>query len=854
LSFFVTQVQSDWGQNDNTQIGYIVGKPSLATVALTGSYQDLTNRPATSSGVAQADWTQPDSSQPSYIGHKPVLATVSATGKFSDLVANSGQPASVTAADWNATAASGGVIPINNKPNLPAAQVNSDWNSTSGVSQILNVPTFGAAAFSNAYGDLTGKPNIIAPVNADWNSTSGLSQILHQPLLGLVATSNKFSDLSGLPTIPTLVDYSLSSSSGTTLGVLNRPSALSAFTNDAGYYKTGDSPVFGIVSASGSIDLNSGNRLSTAADLSGSIDALAGTLTYNPRGGSCTPAGASSGSVDLFGAGTSAGGRLLNLWDNVTVQGTLAVSGTTSAQAVTATTLSATGAVSTGALTAASLSTSGNASVTGTLRVSGVTTIQALNATTLTASGAVSSGALTAASVSTGGNLAVTGTAAVAGATSTGALTATSLSTIGTLSVSGSCTLAGTSAGALTASSISTTGVAAIGNNSTATGNFIVNGALGINTTSPSAPLNVVGAGVVTGAFSTGGLTASSVTISGNETIAGTLTVTGATTASAGMNVPGAQIVNFGSDQTKQTNAGQMGYQALTVGALDIVGAGTSGGNRVVKLWDNLVVAAGISTSAEIASTGSGAPYSGLLIANTGGGGSMTASGAAIDFRGYTASNSYTARIRSGDGTTGGYGGSLLFYTKQPNNADSDSLTLRMTINEVGAVSIPGTLTVNGTLTGSNGVLSRPVPTILWLYLSGTSPSYAVSTGYLINFLASANAWTTAASTNMTQATYIGSNGCFMPPVAGVYGVQFCFSGMTAEFTIAKNGVSGANGNYAVPGMLTISSSNATEGCLSCSVYLNGSSDYVSIGVYATGSAGQLNNRSTVQFTLITPL
>jgi hypothetical protein len=33
-----------------------------------------------------------------------------------------------------------------NKPTIPAAQVNSDWNSSSGVSQILNKPTIPAAA------------------------------------------------------------------------------------------------------------------------------------------------------------------------------------------------------------------------------------------------------------------------------------------------------------------------------------------------------------------------------------------------------------------------------------------------------------------------------------------------------------------------------------------------------------------------------------------------------------------------------------------------------------------------------------------------------------------------------------
>jgi hypothetical protein len=50
-------------------------------------------------------------------------------------------------------------------PNIPAGQINSDWNATSGLGQILN------------------KPNIITPVNADWNATSGLAQILNKPTI-----------------------------------------------------------------------------------------------------------------------------------------------------------------------------------------------------------------------------------------------------------------------------------------------------------------------------------------------------------------------------------------------------------------------------------------------------------------------------------------------------------------------------------------------------------------------------------------------------------------------------------------------------------------------------------------------
>lgn len=53
-------------------------------------------------------------------------------------------------------------------------------------------------------------------VNADWNSTSGDSQILNKPTLSIVATSGSYSDLSDKPTIPTV------------------PTNLSSFTDDLG--------------------------------------------------------------------------------------------------------------------------------------------------------------------------------------------------------------------------------------------------------------------------------------------------------------------------------------------------------------------------------------------------------------------------------------------------------------------------------------------------------------------------------------------------------------------------------------------------------------------------------------------
>lgn len=49
--------------------------------------------------------------------------------------------------------------------------------------------------------------------------------------------------------------------------------------------------------------------------------------------------------------------------------------------------------------------------------------------------------------------------------------------------------------------------------------------------------------------------------------------------------------IEFGkSVASKEANAGKIGYQTFTTGALDIVGAGTASGNRLVKLWDNITI------------------------------------------------------------------------------------------------------------------------------------------------------------------------------------------------------------------------------------------------------------------------
>ena len=63
--------------------------------------------------------------------------------------------------DWDASSGLGQIL---NKPTIPAAQVQSDWNASSGKAAILNKPTIPAAQ-----------------VQSDWDATTGLGAILNKP-------------------------------------------------------------------------------------------------------------------------------------------------------------------------------------------------------------------------------------------------------------------------------------------------------------------------------------------------------------------------------------------------------------------------------------------------------------------------------------------------------------------------------------------------------------------------------------------------------------------------------------------------------------------------------------------------
>lgn len=102
---------------------------SLATVATSGNYNDLSNKPTIPAAQVQSDWTEADNTAVDYIKNKPTLATVATSGSYNDLT---------------------------NKPTLAAVATSGAYSDLSGT------PTLAAVATSGSYTDLSDKPTIPA--------------------------------------------------------------------------------------------------------------------------------------------------------------------------------------------------------------------------------------------------------------------------------------------------------------------------------------------------------------------------------------------------------------------------------------------------------------------------------------------------------------------------------------------------------------------------------------------------------------------------------------------------------------------------------------------------------------------
>ena len=86
---------------------------------------------------------------------------------------------------------------LTNRPSIPNPQVNSDWNATSGISQILNKPTLSDVATSGSYSDL-----LDTPILSDVAISGSYDDLLDKPSI----FSGNYADLTNKPIIPVNVN------------------------------------------------------------------------------------------------------------------------------------------------------------------------------------------------------------------------------------------------------------------------------------------------------------------------------------------------------------------------------------------------------------------------------------------------------------------------------------------------------------------------------------------------------------------------------------------------------------------------------------------------------------------------
>ena len=161
----------------NTALAAKANSADLAEVATTGAYSDLSGTPdltvyATTSAMNTALEAKADSAD---------LADYATTQAM-----NTALQAKANSADLAEVATSGSYNDLEDKPQIPAAQVQSDWTATEGMGVILHKPTLSNVATSGAYSDLSGTPDLTVYATtqamntalADYTTTADLNTAL----------------------------------------------------------------------------------------------------------------------------------------------------------------------------------------------------------------------------------------------------------------------------------------------------------------------------------------------------------------------------------------------------------------------------------------------------------------------------------------------------------------------------------------------------------------------------------------------------------------------------------------------------------------------------------------------------
>ena len=172
-----SQIQSDWNQSDSGEVDYIKNKPSLATVATSGLYSDLSGTPTLATVATSGLYSD--------LSGTPTLATVATSGLYSDL---SGTPMLATVA-------------------------------TSGLySDLSGTPTLATVATSGDYNDLINTPDTAAYLNINSDSNDANVSLINDTLdfVGSGAISTAISRVGSTVAVTTSV---ANASTSGTIGV-----------------------------------------------------------------------------------------------------------------------------------------------------------------------------------------------------------------------------------------------------------------------------------------------------------------------------------------------------------------------------------------------------------------------------------------------------------------------------------------------------------------------------------------------------------------------------------------------------------------------------------------------------------
>lgn len=173
----------------------------------------ITDGTPTPVGTTQADWTETDTAAPSYIKNKPSLAAVATSGSYNDLSDKPDIPTK-TSDLVNDSGFTNDYTELTNKPDLKPVATSGSYNDLADKPTIPTVGTgtltvkknteilgtFNANATENVE---IQTPDKLSQFTNDMGYTNNYNELTNKPNLATVATSGSYNDLSDKPTIPT---------------------------------------------------------------------------------------------------------------------------------------------------------------------------------------------------------------------------------------------------------------------------------------------------------------------------------------------------------------------------------------------------------------------------------------------------------------------------------------------------------------------------------------------------------------------------------------------------------------------------------------------------------------------------